>query len=408
MRLLHTSDWHLGRHTYRVPRAPDHDAVIDEIVAIAQDARPHLIVHSGDLWDVLRPGYDDLQRGVDALRRLAEVAPVLVVCGNHDSPALFRVFARLHGLDRTLGPGAIAFAADGSPQPYEAAGEDGERVRVAVLPFVHQNRAVQAFETDPGQWGAAYLDRLRRIWEILDRGLATGADPRRDVRLLACHTHLEGAVFAKSERAVHVQDAYAGRAEHIPVVDYCAFGHIHRPQALPRGLGRYAGSPIPLDFGEEGEAKQVVLVEARPGERARVSPVPLSAGRPLLLVTGTLDRVAAQAHAADGALCRVVVTSAAPVPDVADRVREALPGAVILEVQNQAAGERLQVVRERDAGEGGEPGLDELFRGYLAERGTPGAEADRVLRTFRALWRAAEEEAPPRLEALDALRGGDA
>ncbi len=97
MRLLHISDWHLGRLTYNCSRVPDHDRVIREITEIAKEFRPHLICHTGDVFDAFRPSYPDLARGVDALQTLAALAPVVVICGNHDSPALFRLFATLLG-----------------------------------------------------------------------------------------------------------------------------------------------------------------------------------------------------------------------------------------------------------------------------------------------------------------------
>ena len=89
MRLLHISDWHLGRATYNVSRAPDHDRVLAETVLLARETRPHLIVHSGDVWDAVRPAYSDLQRGLDALKELGALAPTVVLLGNHDSPHLF-------------------------------------------------------------------------------------------------------------------------------------------------------------------------------------------------------------------------------------------------------------------------------------------------------------------------------
>src|SRR5215831_15052496 len=88
MRLLHTSDWHLGRTVKQRPRDVDFDAVLAEITAIAQEAQPDLIVHTGDLFDSYRPGAPDLARGLRALRDLSEVAPVVVIGGNHDSPVL--------------------------------------------------------------------------------------------------------------------------------------------------------------------------------------------------------------------------------------------------------------------------------------------------------------------------------
>ena len=92
-RVMHTSDWHLGRTVgrQRLPRDADFDAVLPEITGIARDVRPDLIIHSGDLFDFLRPGALDLARCLHALSDLSEVAPVLVVAGNHDSPVLLEV-----------------------------------------------------------------------------------------------------------------------------------------------------------------------------------------------------------------------------------------------------------------------------------------------------------------------------
>lgn len=410
MRLLHVSDWHLGRVTGRVSRAPDHDAVIARTCEVARDACPDLVIHTGDLFDAVRPPYEEMSRGVEALRRLAEVAPVLVVCGNHDSPSLFRVFAALHGAG-----GRITFADRPRVEPYLFPAADGGRIRVAALPFVHANRAVTVLETHPSAWRAAYADRLAGIWGHLRTGLADGHDDGRDVLVLAAHLHLAGATLSGSERRVHVGDDYATRAEHLPAAAYAAFGHIHRPQAIPgTATGHYAGSPVPLDFGEEGEAKSVLLVEAAAGRRARVETVPLDAGRPLRTIRCGLEDLPAQAEAARGALCRVLVRTAAPTAGLEDRVRAALgPAAVVLEVVEDCAGERLTALGAGGRSAEADAPLDELFRDYLAAEGTPGAVADRVLGAFRALLRAADEEREPELpgmEALDGLTGveGDA
>ncbi|MCT2581738.1 metallophosphoesterase [Actinophytocola sp. S1-96] len=89
-RVLHTSDWHLGRQIgRRYRRDAEFDAVLDEIVEIAADFAPHLIVHSGDLFDG-RPTLDDVHRAAQALRRLGDIAPVVVVAGNHDTPNVLR------------------------------------------------------------------------------------------------------------------------------------------------------------------------------------------------------------------------------------------------------------------------------------------------------------------------------
>ena len=196
MRLLHISDWHLGRLTYRCPRAPDHESVLDEILELARDVRPHLICHTGDVFDGLRPAYPEMTRAIDALEELAAVAPVVVVAGNHDSPALFRLFnrlqggaARIHFVDQARPP------ADGGILEFPAA--ENEVIRLAPLPFVHANRMVDRFE-DSSTWMASYADRIHRIEDALNRGLTKSYDPARDVLIFAAHLYVTGARFSGS------------------------------------------------------------------------------------------------------------------------------------------------------------------------------------------------------------------
>jgi exonuclease SbcD len=404
MRLLHVSDWHIGRQTYRCSRAADHEAVLEEMVDLARDVQPHLVLHTGDVFDGLRPGYAEMTFAVEALEELAAIAPVVVLAGNHDSPALFRLFDRLQGpeprirfVDRVRPPGEGGV--------LDLSGADGEVARIALLPFVHANRMVDRFE-DATTWTATYSERLQRIEDALERGLAAGYDPSRHVLLFAAHLYVSGARFSGSERPLHVSEAYATRLERLPNVSYAAFGHIHLPQPLPRRgvTGRYAGSPIPLDFGEEREQKEVVLVEAEPGRPAVVMPVGLSGGRPLRTLVGTLEEIAAAAPTVGDALCRVTVCTEEPVPDVAHLVGELLPRATLAEVSEDCTATRLEIV-EAGALEAAdaEPGFTELFRAYLAERGTKGARANRVLRTFETLIQAVEAEETARLPELDEL-----
>jgi DNA repair protein SbcD/Mre11 len=402
MRLLHVSDWHIGRQTYRCSRVPDHEAALEEIVELARDTRPHLVLHTGDVFDGFRPGYAEMAFAVEALEELAALAPVVVIAGNHDSPALFRLFDRLQGSDpRIRFVDRVRPRHDGGV--LDLSGADDEVVRIAFLPFVHANRMVDRFE-DATTWTATYSERIQRIEEELERGLAAGYDASRHVLLFAAHLYVSGARFSGSERPLHVSDAYATRLRRLPNVSYAAFGHIHLPQPLPRRVtGRYAGSPIPLDFGEERERKEVVLVEAEPGQPAVVTPVTLEGGRPLRTIVGTPDEVRAAAPAVGDALCRVTVCTDEPIPDLAALVSELLPAATVVEVNEDCTATRLEVVEATVTEADAEPGFRELFRAYLAERGTRGAQANRVLRTFETLVQAVETEELARLPDLDEL-----
>lgn len=403
MRLLHISDWHLGRVIYNCSRAPDHDEVIAEIVQIARDFRPHMICHTGDLFDGFRPSYIELARGIDALQTLAGIAPVAVVCGNHDSPALFRLFATLLGRDSKIRfVDKARLPADGGV--LEFSGEGDELARLAPLPFVHGNRLVEHFE-DPATWMATYADRVHVIEESLGRGLADGYDPARHVLFFAAHLFVSGAVFSKSERPLHVTDTYASRLERIPQVSYAAFGHIHRPQALPGTslVGRYAGSPISLDFGEEGEEKVVVLVEAEPGRPAKVTTTPLSGGRPLRRLNGTLEELQRLAPSVGRALCLVTVQTEDPVSNLDDRMHELLPDAVLLQVTEDCATRRLTVLQSADITDQAEPSFSEMFRSYLGEQGTRGAQANRVMSMFEDFIAAVEQEQEPSFPEIETL-----
>ncbi len=401
MKLLHVSDWHLGRSTYGCSRASDHEEVLQEIVQLAREEKPDLVVHAGDLFDGVRPAYADMQLGLWALQELAALAPVVVVAGNHDSRALFRIFhqlqaqgSRLHFVDRPRLP------RDGGVLDFPVSG--GRRARLAVLPFVHANRVVEAFE-DPKTWSARYADRVGAIQETLLEGLLDGYDPARDVLLSAAHLHVAGARFSGSERQIHVSAHYASRLEHVPQVSYAAFGHIHRPQALPGTTpGRYAGSPLQLDFGEVDEAKEVVIVQAEPGEPARIEPRPLTSGRRLRRFEGTLEQLAEQAAEFGNQLCLVTIHTQQPEADLSGRVRQLIPEATVLQVREVCREHQLEVVTPR-AGGAREPGLEELFEDYLAEHGTRTGSAARVSEIFAVLLASVRDEEPPGFEEVESF-----
>lgn len=391
MRLLHVSDWHLGRASYNVSRAQDHDTVISEMLGYAREHKPDLIVHTGDLFDAVRPGYPDMARAVHALQDLASVSPVVVVCGNHDSPALFDLFAQL--LADESGVRFISRA-----RPANQGGiltfptKDQEVIRLAPLPFVHANRMLDGFES-PGSWSGIYADRIHLVEQALTRGLLNGFDNRRDIGIFAAHLYVGGAVLSGSERRIQVGDSYATRLEHLPAVTYAAFGHIHKPQDLPGSLisGCYAGSPIQLDFGEVDEAKRVVLVEARPGQPPDIQSLPLSGGRPLWRFDGSLEELSVAAPGVGRALALLTIRSPSAIADVRARVQDLLPDAVILDVYPVAADQQPGVIIAQPP-TGPEPSIQELFLSYLAEQGTRGAAADRVMETFGKLIEAIETE----------------
>jgi DNA repair protein SbcD/Mre11 len=392
MRVLHTSDWHLGTTLGRVRREADHEAVLDEIAAVAAQGGLDLVIHTGDVFDHARPAVDDMHRAFEALARLAAHAPVVVIAGNHDSSDLFEVLDRVVGLSARLsGDGAahpIRFvgharpASQGGLLTLPGGSSGGEELRLAVLPFVHPNALVRSFDLAAERWNGSYTDGVGLVEANLADGLTRGFDPTRHVALFAAHLHVGGATWSGSERKVHVADDYATKVDHLPTASYAAFGHIHRPQELPGSVGRYAGSPIPIDFGEIGEAKSVIVLDAPPGRRARPEVVPLSGGRALVRLAGTLEEIAARADPASTGIHQVIVDVDTPQPDLADQIARLLPNATLHSVTERVAGAAALVAEEVDPG--AEPPVADQFREFLAAKGTSGPRVDRAMRVFEA------------------------
>ena len=357
MKLLHTSDWHLGARLGRNDRRPDHETALRGLLDLAESARPDLILHTGDLFDASRPPHEALELGVRALRRLSAIAPTLVLSGNHDSPALLRVIDDLAGAAE---PRRLRLVTE--PGVVEYPDIAREPVAVACVPFIAPSAIADYAAGDPARFEGDYADGVKTLnRRLLDE--ADAAAGARGIVLYAAHLHVQGARPGRSERRITVGEDYATHVEGLQRALYCAFGHIHDPQRLPGGVaqGRYAGSLIPLDFGEQRQSKQAVLVTI--GDDVQVEPHDLPGGRPLVEFAGTLAELERRAGGGglDGCLLKARVVSDDPVPDLADRLVERSPGCDVFELVNTITNQPVKAVepaRDDDA----EPALGDLFR----------------------------------------------
>ncbi|MEW1926796.1 exonuclease SbcCD subunit D [Streptomyces sp. NPDC088360] len=389
-RIFHTSDWHLGRQLGRHRRDTEVDAVLDEIIDITDDFAPDLIVHSGDLFDASRPGLDDLRRAAQALRRLGEIAPVVVVAGNHDTR---NVLAFLEFILNGTGIGEdgqarVRFATDARPDGLLVADyptRDGElTLRIGALPYLHPNRFAYDF-TDPALTTATYAERLRTVQADVYRRLAAGRDAR-DVLVFAAHLFVEGALPSYSERKISIASEYATTAADLPDVAYGALGHIHKPQRVQRAgyPAHYAGSPLQMDFGESGDTKSVVLAEVGPDTTPRIEPVPLTSGRRLVRLEGTLEEIAQRSARINDAWVKAVVDVEVADPYLPDTLAKMLPRATLVAVDERRAGAAESVPGQREAPTE-LPGIEELLRDYLRGHGTTGLALDRAMNALAHL-----------------------
>ncbi len=356
MKILHTSDWHVGRKIRGRDRSEEHRAVLAEIVGVASDNQVDLTLVAGDIFDTGSPTAAAEEVVWRALLDLSAVAPVVVVAGNHDNAARIDAVAPLLEMGNVTAVGTPIRPGDGGTVLLEEIG-----ARVALLPFVSQRgivKAEQIMGNDPDQNAAAFQDRLGRIIEGLTEGMDDGA-----VNLLVSHLTVFGASQGGGERDAHIF-GYAIPSTAFPGhLSYVALGHLHRQQRVPHaGAVWYSGSPLQLDFGEVDDRKGVLLVDAGAGKPSRVTEVPLSAGKRLVTVKGSLEEVLDHADRVEGAYVKVILTESARV-GLADEVRQAIPGAVDVTL---AAPHNTGP----DAGNGQDLlGPREAFRHYLEERG---------------------------------------
>ena len=393
MKLLHTADWHLGARLGRHDRLPDQVEAVRAVLDVARAEAPDLILHAGDLFDAARPAYEALEAGVQALGRLAEIAPTVVLCGNHDSPALFRVIDRLAAAVR---PRRLWMVSESRVLSFK--GLAPEPVAVACVPFLSPAGAVGVAAADRGRASGAYADVIRDLnGDLLDEAQRTAG--ARGIVLYAAHLHVHGARPGRSERRLTVGEDYATHPAGLERALYCAFGHIHDPQSLPGGVarGRYVGSLVPLDYGEREQRKQVVLVSI--DHEVRVEPRAIVAGRPLVEIDGTLEEL--ERSAADGGLdghiLKARIRSQDPIHDLADRLLEHSPRCVVFDLHNAPANRTVQAV-DAAAEPGEEPSIVDQFREWRANaaRGVS-ASHELVAELFSAALAGAGEQTAPDL-----------
>jgi DNA repair protein SbcD/Mre11 len=378
MKLLHTSDWHVGKAIRGRSRVDEHEAVLAEVAGVAEAESVDLVVVAGDLFDTATPTAEAERVVYRALLDLAAGGrPVVVIAGNHDSPQRLAAVAPLSEASGIHVASAIRPPSEGGVLEL---GDGSERTLLAVVPFPSQRYVVTAdhlLAGDAADANQLYRDRVARIVAALTAGFRADT-----VNLVAAHLTVMGGQLGGGERGAHtVFDYWVPAVAFPPAAHYVALGHLHRAQRLdgPAPI-HYCGSPLQLDFGEVANEPSVNVVEARPGQPARVRAVALAAGRRLQSLRGTLADVLARAGAPElaEAHLRIVLDEAARA-GLADEVRAAVPQAVEV------------VLASRDDEGHGDRQADpdrlrrtphDLFTQYLDERD---AADDRVVRLFDEL-----------------------
>jgi exonuclease SbcD len=287
MRLLHTSDWHIGRSLHGTDLLAEQARVLGRLAEVVAAEAVDVVLVAGDVYDRAVPSADATAVLDRALTRLRSAgATVVLTPGNHDS-------ARRLGFASGLLAVSGVYVRASTPrldEPVLLADEHGE-VAVYGLPYLEPEVARHELGLAEARSHEAVLtaamDRVRADLFL-----------RPDTRsVVLAHAFVGGGVASDSERDICVGGVDLVPASVFDGVDYVALGHLHRPQSLSPRV-RYSGSPLAYSFGEAGQDKQAWLVDLDARGLADVRPVPLAAPRQLTVLTGELEALLADpAHA---------------------------------------------------------------------------------------------------------------
>ncbi|MEV0122372.1 exonuclease SbcCD subunit D [Streptomyces sp. NPDC050703] len=280
MRLLHTSDWHLGRSFHRVNMLDAQAAFIGHLVSTVRERDVDAVVVAGDVYDRAVPPLAAVELFDDALHRLAGLGvPTVMISGNHDSARRLGVGAGLidrAGIHLRTDPAACA-------EPVVLADDHGD-VAFYGLPYLEPALVKDEFGVAKAGHEAvvgAAMDRVRA-------DLATRAHGTRSVVL--AHAFVSGGTISDSERDITVGGVAAVPSAVFDGVDYVALGHLHGSQTLGTRV-RYSGSPLPYSFSEADHRKSMWLVDLGPGGEVEAERVDCPVPRSLARLRGTLDEL---------------------------------------------------------------------------------------------------------------------
>ncbi|GGF19022.1 exonuclease SbcCD subunit D C-terminal domain-containing protein [Hymenobacter cavernae] len=306
MRILHTADWHLGqRFIGGNERTEEHRHFLTWLVQTVREQRVEVLVVAGDVFDTGSPSNAALELYYNFLLQMqaTDCRDIVIVGGNHDSPATLNAPARLLRHLRVHVVGCVPDCFEDQVIVLDdAQGKPG--LVVCAIPFL-RDRDVRL--SVPGESAEEREIRIRQgiadhyaraaevelVWQLKEAGvpvLATG------------HLYAAGGAASDSERTIHVGNLGQVSAEHFPAVfDYVALGHLHRPQRVGgREHIRYSGSPIPLSFSEIDHGKEVLLLDFV-AEGVQIEALAVPGSRRLARFHGTLEEVLSKLTTYDNA-----------------------------------------------------------------------------------------------------------
>jgi exonuclease SbcD len=365
VRILHTSDWHLGRSFHRVGMLEHQAGFVDHLIEVVEAEAVDLVVVAGDVYDRALPHVDAVALADEALARLASSrASVVISSGNHDSAQ------RLGFSSRLIDAAGVYIRTDpaGVGRPVLLSDAYGE-VAVHALPYLDPVALHEPWRLAVRSHEAAVTEAMRRVRADLAE--------RPGIRsVVLAHAFVAGATPSDSERDISVGGISIVPTSLFDGVTYTALGHLHGRQVLTETV-RYSGSPLAYSFSEAAHVKGSWLVDLGRERMEAVDFVEAPVPRALARLSGTLDDLLDDpAHTwAEQAWVQATLTDPQRPASAMERLQTRFPHT--LEIAFRPSGERAE--RHRLAAQPDRPG-HEIATDFVREmRGAPATSAERAL-----------------------------
>lgn len=296
MKIIHTSDWHLGQFFYSRSRAAEHQAFLDWLLQQVQLLQIDAIIVAGDIFDTGSPpsyAREIYNRFVVALQPTG--CQLIILAGNHDSVATLNESRQLLACLNTQVIASIS--AEASNQVLLLQNRQGDPAALlCAIPYLRPRDILLS------QAGLTSKDKQQQLMTAISdyyqQSYQQAVQMRHqqhlsDLPILATgHLTTVGVSTSDAVRDIYIGTLSAFPAQHFPPADYIALGHIHKSQAVGgQAHIRYSGSPIALSFDEAGDEKSVTLLQWQPATPIQISQLKVPCLQPMFTLKGNLAEI---------------------------------------------------------------------------------------------------------------------
>ena len=381
MKILHTSDWHLGAYIKGFSLQEDQAFLFDQLIQIIQDRQVDCLLVSGDVYDTVTSRAEAIALYDRVMTRICGDlgVPAVVIAGNHDGAERLAAGAAL--LKKA---GLHVFGRIRLPIQPVYFGKN-QQVAVYAVPYFHPDEVRAALQRAGDDERSAAIRTPEDAFAVVVEQIRTTMDNSK-FNVLMAHMTVLHAERSDSERSLSIGMVESVSASLLEGFDYVALGHIHKPQKVAgHEYIRYSGSMQIMSFGaEERQTKSMVLVDTDTGN---IETIPLHMRRPFLTLEGTLAEVQAQLGDHPDTYLEVRVTDQMPSPEVQASMRSAAPLLTTIMGKQDQPVTALSRISQQQLTTMSE---EALLCAFLEENGMP-LPTDLQWDLFRSAWKTVQE-----------------